>query len=222
MPNNPKPENTDEHTAKASLFYTSLKQIQNAEEKIKEYKELIALQEWIKSKAEGIINILTGKITISDIAPMMPKTWENNPELSSRYDNLIQTIQNNPQWWIEWKDKIELQDEGINFKELHLILDLDDLPEIKNWDDGKKEGIMKYIPEIADFRGIKSFISHAGNENRKLLENFLGLNNGLYWSSTEFPGDKTKAYKMGFADYANSDTVDSKKNDGRIRTIQRY
>jgi hypothetical protein len=42
---------------------------------------------------------------------MMPKTWENNPELSSRYDNLIQTIQNNPQWWIEWKDKIELQDE---------------------------------------------------------------------------------------------------------------
>jgi hypothetical protein len=101
-------------------------------------------------------------------------------------------------------------------------LDLDDLPEIKNWDDWKKEGIMKYIPEIADFRGIKSFISHAWNENRKLLENFLGLNNGLYWSSTEFPWDKTKAYKMGFADYANSDTVDSKKNDWRIRTIQRY
>ncbi len=41
----------------------------------------------------------------------MPKSWENDPKLKSRYNNLTEAIQSNPQWWIKRKDEIELQDE---------------------------------------------------------------------------------------------------------------
>jgi hypothetical protein len=41
----------------------------------------------------------------------MPKSWKNNPKLLSRYTNLTKVIQNNPKWWMKWKDRIELQDE---------------------------------------------------------------------------------------------------------------
>jgi hypothetical protein len=98
-------------------------------------------------------------------------------------------------------------------------LDLDDLPETKNWYELKKENLLDSIPWVKFFRVISSFINSAWNENRSFLRDFLGFNANLYWSSTEFHWDK--AFKIGFSQYVQ-DIIDSKTNSLSIRTMRKY
>lgn len=223
MSNTIKPKNDyTEATWLNKDFTNASLQIKNARENINTAKKIIAAEEEVILKAELIMNIVNWKTTILDIAPIMPKSWENNPKLKSRYENLIQFIENNPIWWTKYWDKIELQDEWIDFKKLHFILDLDDLPETKNWYDLENKKMLGSIPNLRDFRVISSFINSAWSENRLFLKDFLGLNADLYWSSTEFSWDKTRAFKMGFGHYANDDVLDSKGNPSNIKTGERY
>ncbi len=228
MSNTPKPKDDDcriEANLLHNAFVNASNQIDKADIAIEHALGIIRQQDLIRSKAKLIKNIITWQATISDIVPTMPKSWKNNPKLETRYNNLIQVIQNNPQWWIEWKDKIEIKDEWIDFKTLNFILDLDDLPEKKNWydlekwDDLKKENMMDSIPEIKDFRVISNFINSSWNENRKSLTDFLGLNADFYWSSTAF--NRERALKIWFKKYVQ-DNIDDKNNYLSIRTIQKY
>jgi hypothetical protein len=120
---------------------------------------------------------------------------------------------------MKWKDRIELQDEWIDFKESQFILDLDDLPETQNWDDFKKNNMIDNIPKIDYLKRIKSFIIFAWIENYSLLKDFLGFNDSYYWSSTEYNQDE--ALKIRFENSIEDD-ITSKEIKLNIRTIKKY
>ncbi len=200
-------------------FKNASNQIGDADTKIQEAEKFIKEQKKIKLKAEWIINEINWETKLSKIIPIMPKSWKNNPKLLSRYTNLTKVIQNNPKWWMKWKDRIELQDEWIDFKESQFILDLDDLPETQNWDDFKKNNMIDNIPKIDYLKRIKSFIIFAWIENYSLLKDFLGFNDSYYWSSTEYNQDE--ALKIRFENSIEDD-ITSKEIKLNIRTIKKY
>nr|MDD3720511.1 hypothetical protein [Candidatus Gracilibacteria bacterium] len=118
--------------------------------------------------------------------PSFPESWDETWKKS--YYSLICLIEKNPEWWSKCKDKIELTDEGIYFKELGFTI----LRVKGNYiNELEMEGDIKLInelsPKVDECELIKKFLDSVfkdydeinkqknSKSNFHLLKTFIGI-----------------------------------------------
>jgi len=148
----------------------------------------------------------------------MPQAWIWNSELVGRYNILLEVIKEKPDWWIKRKDKIELRDNWIDFKELELILDLNDIFPKVNWLNLTEK---EKIPVLNELEYIKDFVYSVRNgKNYNDLRYFLWFDKYYqYWTSTVAIYD----WRIRWLDFSCSDSVIiSVEEIFNFRKINRY
>lgn len=115
--------------------------------------------------------------------PNIPKKWENNSKLVNRYNIFLEIIKSNQEWWETWQNKIELLDDGIDFKELTLVLSLNDLKDKKSLNELKEEWIISQVLNEKELGYIRNFIK-LSPDKYKLLE-FLDFELYSWYCSNE-------------------------------------
>lgn len=116
----------------------------------------------------------------------MPEAWKKDPELTKRYLSLMNVIEQNPEWWNEWKNKIEIKSDRIDFKDSFFSIALKDEEEkqkLLDWANVDLEKCFK-LPSINVFEIITKFMLSAWEENYLKLRDFLWFKgNSKYWTS---------------------------------------
>lgn len=118
---------------------------------------------------------------------IIPDYWKWSPELIGRYNSLFEVIQSNPDWWNEWKFKIELQNNWIKFLDNKFMLNLWNLWELSFKDVEKmcESRSTIFLPSSDELRKIYEFITSAWEENKQKLAKFLWLKIWNYWTNSK-------------------------------------
>lgn len=122
---------------------------------------------------------------------IIPDYWKWSPELTQRYNILSEVIQSNPDWWNEWKFKIELQNNWIKFLDNKFILNLWNFWELSFKDVEKiyeirwVKSLEEFLPSSDELRKIYEFIISAWEENKQKLAKFLWLKIWNYWTNSK-------------------------------------
>lgn len=136
-----------------------------------------------------VLNVLFGEKELPNPKlDNMPESWAKDPELMKRYLSLMNVIEENQEWWNEWKNKIEIKSDRIdlkdNFRSISLSLkDEEEKQNLWNWAQVDLEKCFR-LPSINSFEVITKFMLSAWEENYLKLRDFLWFKgDSKYWIS---------------------------------------
>jgi len=145
--------------------------------------DLESQQEFIWYKVEDKTSKMVNDLLNGEqlVPPPIPDSWIWNEQLYIRYHFLVETIKNNPIWWNNWKDKIILHNNWIEFLEWKFTINLN----IFNTNDKNAIKLINSWINIDELQYIYNFINSMDNSIEKsYLRKFLNINTDLLYISS--------------------------------------